>query len=293
MKAKDKEQEPNRKTITKSITEIKQNLDNATEEELEYLKNNFQYDTSPAYLESLQADLLSKPDRPITFEKPIFIIHPTLLVKQFNTIQKTQRDLVLHDFEKDSTAYRKLYEWVGFQLTQDLFSFVHYQLYGTQFKRIGFQIDSVKNLPLDLGLVKNLQRVLIESKTRPAAQYKTKELILALENLLDSNLTEIILHFSLVIFVFEWIGLEDGKFRTLVAFQYHSSTLPSFLKSKTDPHKPLVLDGDDLFDNFLGSDNEPLGEESTIITEGLELMKLRRLLRDSELSYLYYGFSRK
>ncbi len=263
------------------------NLDGCTEEELEYLRNNFQYDQSYGYLESLQNDLLNKPDKPIFFDRPSFTINPVLLVKQFHAIEKTGKDLVLHDFLKDSPVYRKLYKWSGFQLAQDLFTFVHYQIYTKKFLPTESLVEG-----LDLEQVPNLQKLLITSHSRGVPQ-KTKDIMSAMENLLDSNMTQIILHFSLVVFVFEHNGLDDGagEYRIAVAFQYHSHSqhLPHFIKSKTDPGKPLVLSGDDLFDNFLGVEEEG----SAMVEEGLDLAKLRRLLRDAELSYSYYGFSRK
>ena len=283
----EKGQTPNRKPTPKSITQIMKNLDGCTEEELEYLRNNFQYDQSYGYLESLQNDLLNKPDKPIFFDRPSFTINPVLLVKQFHAIEKTGKDLVLHDFLKDSPVYRKLYKWSGFQLAQDLFTFVHYQIYTKKFLPTESLVEG-----LDLEQVPNLQKLLITSHSRGVPQ-KTKDIMSAMENLLDSNMTQIILHFSLVIFVFEHNGLDDGagEYRIAVAFQYHSHSqhLPHFIKSKTDPGKPLILSGDDLFDNFLGVEEEG----SAMVEEGLDLAKLRRLLRDAELSYSYYGFSRK
>lgn len=292
-------EENDKKAITKSLSEIRRDIENATEEELEYLRNHTRYNKTPAYLESMQNDLLSKPDKPVIFEKPVFILDHALLVKQFNTIDKTRKDLVLHDFKKDSKLYRSLYQWSGFQLTQDLFAFVHYQLYGklsvlnnsnTKERESGKEGEV-----LDLTMVKNLQRVLIESSTRVVKQYRTRDIMRALENLLDSNLTQIILHLSQVIFVLEWLGLEDGKFRTLISFRYHSQSLASLLKTKTDPLKPLVLDGEDLYDNFLEresslTENE---EKMSMVIEGLNLMKVRQLLRDSQLAYSYYGFSQR
>lgn len=286
VKQNEKEQnsQANRKPVPKSINQIVKNLDNCTEEELEYLKNNFQYDHSAAYLESLQSDLLNKPNKPILFQKPVFVINPILLIKQFQTIEKNQRDFLLHDFQKDSAEYRKLFKWHGFETTRDLFTFVHLQLYVRKWKP-SENLEEGEGLDLEEQAV--MQKVLLHTGCHRSVPFKTKDIMSAMENLLDSNLTQIILHFSLAIFVFEHNGLEDGEFRILVAFQYspNSPHLANFLKSRPGT-KPILMHPDDLFDNFLGRDDPEEEIES-------DMMKLRRLLRDSELSYLYYGFSRK
>lgn len=274
----------NRKPVTKSISQIVKNLDGCTEDELEYLKNNFQYDHSAAYLESLQTDLLNKPDKPILFQKQVFVINEILLIKQFHTIEKSHKELLLHDFKKDSSIYKKLFRWHGFESTRTLFTFVHLQLYVRKWKP---QENLTEGSGLDLEEETVMQKVLIHMGCGKSVPFQTKDIMSALENLLDSNLTQIILHSSLAIFVFEHNGLEDGEFRILIAFQYcpHSQHLPNFLREGKEK-KPILLNRDDLFDNFLGREDPEGGPEE-------EMQTLRRLLRDCELSYLYYGFSRK
>lgn len=285
METTQKGQQSNRKPVTKSLYQIVKNIDSCTEDELEHLKTNFKYDTSSAYLETLQSELLAKPDKPVFFEKPSFNIDTELLLKQFTLVEKNQKELLLHDFKKDSSPYRALYRWAGFQLSQDLFTFVHFQLY---VKRVSTNNNNnnKEEEGRDLEEIRNMQLLLIESSTRPTKE-KMKDVMLAMENLLDSNMTQIILHYTMAIFVFESNALEEGDFRILVAFQYHSQQLPSFLKTVK---KPLVLSGEDLFDNFLGMEEE---SSDVMKIDGVDLVKLRLLLRDTSFSYLYYGFSRK
>lgn len=311
----------NRKLVNKSLSQLRKNFDNLTEEEMSRLESITPYNYSPEYGAELRQGLVNKPERPFFFQQEEVQMDLSLLVKQFLSLPVRNKTPLFHNFSTSSSIFRKNMNWNGFQFGEDLFSCVHFQLYESiNPKPLPPKlILREREFPPPLNTSFRLQNVLVESASR-ATNYTTREMMESMENLLESFLVQVILTESLVIFLFDWTNGEgennigsSSPFQTLVAFKVFPAT-PLHLQGSI-PGKPIILDGADVFDSFLGGGgNEEevpkKGEErddgfgprrerqkklEEIGTErgGLDYGKLRKSLRDAKLSYYYYGYTRK
>lgn len=305
----------NRKASTKSIPRLLANFDNCTEEELDRLRGQaFWFDRNKSEnderLEEVQECLLAKERKTIIFDKPVYEIKHTLLAKQFQdlkTEQKASRFILTHDFKPNTAFYTSLFHWPCFSTVQSIFNPVHFQLFQRKREQMRTMNNNNNNARQQqrLSPLTLMQDLLVRSQ-REEPKLKTEEIILGLEDLLDATMIDIIINGFLVVFIFDWKAGDENdsqqQFKIHIAFSFHQPT-SLLLSSLPNPHHTIILESSDLYDHYAGDggNQEQMEPEESRVSlnsgslqsTGLDLKSIRRFLRQSKLSYYYYGFSLK
>jgi hypothetical protein len=252
----------------------------------ELQKNSSWFNCPQEEIDEIKQSFFEKPFHSHLFSKKKEPLDPTKIVKQFMDFFPTiDRDdpttPLLHNFVRDGNDYKKLFKWCKHEAVIDLFNPINYQIY------TNYELNNKP--PKLLNSVFNLQNGLIYSHLHETT-FSSGDIIKQVELLLNCTLTRFYLTSEVFVCLFEW--QEDDTFGLTVYF----STKFTGSMGELEEGKMTVLERSDLFDdtiamveNAIGGGGDGEGEDKKK-KNVLTMDKLRAMVRECKLSYLYYGF---
>ena len=266
-----------------SVLEDLEEQPSHTLEELQ--KNSAWFNCSQDEIDEIKQGFLEKSMRSHLFRKRKEPLDPVKIVKQFMdffpTISEEDPTAALcHNFDMDSSDWKKLFQWSKRESVIDLLNPVHYNIYT--------QYGLNNKPPKSLNSVFYLQNAFIWSHMHETA-FSSGDLIKQVELLLNCTVTRLYLTTEILVCLFEWQS--DDTFGLTICFsQRHPDS------KKLGDGKMTVLERSDLFDDTVGyiedsvangEDEEKKGERKE---SALTMERLRTIVRECKLSYIYYGF---
>ncbi len=222
----------------------------------------------PDLVPDLQAQLLEKENRTMTFTRRRHEMVPDELFRQFERAAKkfkpgqVPRD-ILHNFTRRSHAYRDLFRWGPYETVQRIMTPVHFAIHT--------RAATPESVP-QRGTLSELQNVMVRSYAQPCAQPCT-DVVRLLEQYLNATLQQVKLRAARLLLIFEWS--EAPQFDYVVCFD--APALP--LGDDNDDSSMTTLGRDDLLDG-LGADKSAACD-------------LRERVRDAKLAYFFHAFVRR
>lgn len=225
-------------------------------------------------------------------EKKAQKMDPVQILRQFDTHfsllssggggddDEASSQILCHNFQAGGTGkdYTRLFRWSKRDAIVDLFNPIHDQLYS------GGAADFTREPPRNINSPFLLQNALIYSHM---GQYlfKSGALIGQIEILLNCTLTHIYMSSMMLVCLYEW--QDEDTFALTVCF-----SLVHGEAHQIGNNKLTVLERSDLFDDSVApirnSVDTKSGEKKPSI--GLTMERVREIVRDAKLSYIYYGF---
>lgn len=197
---------------------------------------------------SKTAALLNGMERDIKYTDSI---NDDLLFSQLRDDEKTvKKSFVLHNFDKKSVYYDRLYKWIIFKdITELMMAPIPY-------------LSKSDVAPLLLSNTKANRPKLYDLQLRIArpgvSHINVMELVNGCEEHMSGQLVKLIVRGDRLVFVFEW-----GREKSFMFFMYFKVIAPSWTKTEYDPACVLNLHRTDLFieHSIQNENNSDSGDE--------------------------------
>lgn len=290
-KKKSRKQPTNRKNVTKDTEEADdyrlENLDDQPLRTLDELqRDSLWFKCTDEQIDRIKMGFFEKPNKPYHFkEQTEEKLDPDTIIKKYAAVIPTaETDPLYHNFSYGSDEHVKLYQWSKFDSITTLFGPIHYQIYEAH--------EAKSAPPKRLNSIYLLQNALIYSHFQQTS-FSTGDLIKQLEILLNCVVTHIFMISEAIVFLFEW--QEDDIFSLTVCFSI------KHVDSGRMGKEIISLERTDLFDDSVAPVKSVMEDEDEVSKKGKReekkqdrtMDKMREILRECKLSYIYYGYIKR